>query len=207
VVWVESLVRGRPIPGGGRPEAWGFDSRTHELLVLRQGPALLGKEVFTQLGTLPASRVTFAVPENGTDQHSFPPEYPSTTRSRAVSLDTARTALPGAAPLWLGPRFRGHRLRGVKTGTEGMRGKNGSVLLPAPFVSFDYGVVKLKEFGATRPWTYLHGPQPGRLLLDTFSVGELVRGGVLVTMGWGPVTTSLDRATSLAVARALRPLR
>jgi len=216
VVWVEPLLSGHRIPGGAVPERWGLDARTHRPIVSQDRALwpdghirLSVQTVFTPLGSLPARTVGFAVPEGGAPRGSVPPEPEEAVNSRAASLDAARTAV-GRTALWLGPTFRGHRLRGIRIGTDGIRAKTGRTLLPARFVSFDYGVVELKEFGAARPFWALHGPAAGRLLFDNNARASLARGGLLAVMTpgtpGGSESISLDRTLALAVARALRPV-
>jgi hypothetical protein len=216
VIWVQSLVNGRPIPGGCC-ERWALDARTHEILVRRQfgrvdtpgRPPYWQQNVYTRLRDLPARSVAFAVPEGRPQsQHSFPPEPGVATEKHTSSLRAASNAL-GKAPLWLGPRFRGHRLLRVDLGTEGMKAKTGKVLLPAPFVSFDYGVVTLQEFGSKRSWRYGQGPAPGRLFLFGDSQAEVSREQVLVVATTGDpdrVNFQFDSRSALALARALQPV-
>jgi hypothetical protein len=165
-------------------------------------------EIFTVLKDLSAGRFRFAAPE-GVEalQHSFPPSPELVTRKRPSSVSALGNTL-GTAPLWLGPSFRGHPLRRVEVGTEGFRAKPGTVLMPARFVSFDYGVVKLQEFGAQRSFRLLQGPRSGQALVFNDDA-EITRGRLLVVAHQVPSrtrTTVVAVAGALAVARALRPL-
>lgn len=209
VIWVESLANGRPVTVNGF-ERWGLDARTHEALVRRGAAKVPGDgrfaqdEAFTRLKDLPGKSVTFAVPDGGAPDGSFPPVLPLATQSRASSLGAVGTTL-GTAPLWLGRSFRGHRLLRVETGTEGMRAKTGKVLDRVPFVSFDYGIVKLREFGAKRSFRQLQGPPSGQVFFS-YSDAAVTRGDLLVLAGVGDRGPRLDRAAALALAKALRPL-
>jgi hypothetical protein len=209
VIWVESLANGRPVTVNGL-ERWGLDARTHEALVRREvakvprGGRFQQDEAFTRLKDLPAKSVTFAVPDAVPSDHAFPPHFQPASESRTSSLGAAGKTL-GTAPLWLGRSFRGQRLLRVETGTEGMRAKAGKVLERAPFVSFDYGIVKLREFGAKRSFTQLQGPPSGRMFLS-YSDASVTRGDLLVLVRGGDRSVRLDRALALALAKALQPL-
>lgn len=81
-----------------------------------------------------------------------------------------------------------------------------AVLRRAPFVSFDYGNVKLQEFGSKRPFWYEQGPRPGRIVYDGRRAA-LTRDGLvlLATLGEEPYGPD-HRVVALAVANALRPV-
>ncbi len=190
-----------------------YDAATHRLVGSRRfvGPKGRGfwfESVFTVLRDLPASRVTFVVPVGGVaDIHSYPPSPQPDTVQKASSVRAARSAL-GTVPLWLGSSFRGHKLEGVEVGTEGMftEGFSGAVLRRAPFVTFDYGKVKLQEFGSKRPFWYEQGPRPGRIVYDG-GRAALTRDGLLLLATLGEAPTGPDhRVVALAVANALRPV-
>src|SRR5207244_2131841 len=130
-----------------------------------RGRRIVNEQIFTVLKDLPARSVRFAAPKGASAlQHSFPPVPELVTRKHASSVSAVGNTL-GTAPLWLGPSFRGHHLRRVEVGTEGFSAKPGVTLLPAKFVTFDYGVVKLQEFGSQRSFRFLQGPRPGQALV------------------------------------------
>jgi hypothetical protein len=213
VIWVEALANGHPIPGGCC-ERWGVDAHTHSVLARRQygrvdapgRPRYWQQNVYTKLTDLPAKSVAFAVPEGGLQrQHDFPPNPGLAVEKHSSSLRAAGDTL-GKAPFWLGPRFRGHRLLRIEVGTEGMEAKAGKVLVPASFVSFDYGIVKLQEFGSKRSFRYGQGPPSGRIFLFGSQL-EVNRDGILVVMTVGdPASFRVDRPSALSVARALLPV-
>jgi hypothetical protein len=209
VIWIEPRVAAG---GSNVVERYGLDARTHEVLVYREsvGRRLFIEQVYTWLKELPASSVRFVVPKGGAPELSFPPSPDPSTQSRPSSLSAASRVL-GRTPLWLGASFRGHKLRGVEVGTEGMftRGYSGTVLRKAPFVTFDYGNLALQEFGSTRPFWYEQGPRPGQIAYDGRVV--LARDGLLVLATPKGVVTPKElgpdsRALALAVARFLRPV-
>ena len=101
-----------------------------------------------------------------------------------------------------GPTFRGHRLRRVETGTEGFKAKTGRSLLPARFLSFDYGAVKLREFGTQRSFRFLQGPLGGQIIVFG-NYAETTRGRLLVV---AEEQSGIAPAETLVMARALRPL-
>jgi hypothetical protein len=210
VIWVESLANGRPVSVNGE-ERWGLDARTHEVLVRRTLARIPGQgqfredEAFTRLKDVPARNITFAVPEGGAPDHGFPPQLELATSSRASSLSGVRKTL-GTVPLWLGPRFRGHRLVRAEVGTEGIRAKTGRVLLHVPFVSFDYGIVKLQEYGPHRSFRVLNGPPGGRIFFYNGAEVDVTRDKLLIVARLGDKSFRLDRAAALALTKALRPL-
>ena len=143
------------------------------------------------------------MPEGGGALHSFPPSPQADTESSSSSLRAARDAI-GAVPLWLGPRFQGAKLESVEVGTEGMKAQTGATLLPARFVTFDYGTVKLQEFGSDHPFWYEQGPRPGRVVIDSGTRAALTRGGVLVVAE--SEGQFFDAGSALAIVKALRPV-
>lgn len=209
VIWIKL----GPVAGSSNiVERYGLDARTHEVLAYRESARkrLFIGMVFTWLKELPSSSVRFVVPKGGAPEHSFPPSPDPSTQSRPSSLSAASRVL-GRTPPWLGASFRGHRLRGVEIGTEGMftRGLSGTVLRKAPFVTFDYGSLALREFGSTRPFWYEQGPRPGRIVYDGRVV--LPRDGLLVLATPKEVVTPKElgpdsRAMALAVAKSLWPV-
>jgi hypothetical protein len=182
-----------------------YDARSHEVVGKRSSFGPL-EEVYTLLPDLPAARFSFVVPEGGGALRSFPPSPQQATDSHSSSLRAARHEL-GASPLWLGPRFRGQRLRSVEVGTEGMKARDGATLRRTRFVSLvygvDYGSIKLQEFQVRQtPFWYAQGPLAGRVVLD--GRAALTRDGVLVIAERDSLP--MNRALALAVAKALRPL-
>jgi hypothetical protein len=206
VIWVENLV---PQNTSSRPQATGervaFDVRTHEPVARRaQAPGLT--EFFSRLPNLPGKSVKFIVPDGGAPRNSYPPGD-GFTDSTPRPVDQTQKAL-GRTPFWLGRSYHGHRLQSAAVGTVGEKAANGARLDAVPFVSFDYGVVRLQEFGKS-PYFFEHGPPHGKLLLDA-SEAALRRNGVLVlasTAGPAVDTPSGSLAAALAMAKALRPLR
>src|SRR5438477_3429575 len=203
VVWVKSLG----IAGNG-DERWALDAVTHRPIVYRsvfsrlRGRTFVQDEVFTVLPDLPAKSFRFIVPEGGAQkEHSFPPSPELVTQARPTSASAVRDVL-GTPPLWLGPSFRGHRLRRVENGTEGFKSKTGRTLLPARFVSFDYGAVKLREFGTQRSFRFLQGPLGGQIIVFG-NYAETTRGRLLVV---AEGQSGIAPAEALVMARALRPL-
>ena len=189
-----------------------YDAVTHRLVGSRRfvgskGRGVWFESVFTVLPDLPASRVTFVVPVGGVAApHSYPPFPQPDIVTQDSSRRDARSAL-GRVPVWLGPSFRGHKLQRVEVGSYGMftRGR-GAVLRRAPFVTFDYGNIKLEEFGSKRPFDYEQGPRPGRIVYD--GRAALTRDGLLVFANGKELGGFVPdhRAMALAVARGLRPV-
>jgi hypothetical protein len=201
-VWVKSLGI-----GGNADDRWALDPATHQPVVYRtvsrlRGRSFVNDEVFTVLPDLPAKDFRFAVPEGGAQQsHSFPPLPELVTQARATSVSAVGDVL-GTPPLWLGQSFRGHRLRRLETGTEGFRAKTGRTLLPAKFVSFDYGALKLREFGAQRSFRFLQGPFGGEILVFGGNA-EFTRGALLIVAAG---QSAIAPAEAIALAKALRAL-
>jgi hypothetical protein len=212
VVWVEPLLNGRPIPGCACTR-WALDARTHEPIVQRNQSRPPGTtkvvavqdEVFSVRSDLPAAKIRFAVPEGGAPRdRSFPSFLPQSVTTHPASLGAAEHAVDHV-PLWLGRSFEGHRLRRIQVGTDALRAKTGRRLLAAPVVQFDYGPFTLKEYGSTRPWWYLQGPRPGRMMLEWQTRAALARGGLLVVAEVTGTDFRLDRAAALRIGRGLRP--
>jgi hypothetical protein len=198
VIWVRSLVSNIGVQTGDR---LAYGVRTHELVGKRSTTFPWVTEVYTLLPDLPAGGFSFVVPEGGGALHSFPPSPQTDTESSSSSLRAARDAI-GAVPFWLGPRFQGARLESVEVGTEGMKARTGATLRPARFVTFDYGTVKLQEFGSNHPFWYEQGPRPGRVVIDSGTRAALTRDGVLV-LAQGQF---FDAGSALAIVKALRPV-
>ena len=207
VVWVEGLVQ----PADGKPylsgDQVGYDAVTHEPLVLRtiarSGPLQVAGKPFrghvfygswlTFLPTLPGKDVSFVVPKGGASRNDGLKEalFEKTTIDRAADVI-------GRRPLWLGPSYRGHRLRFIQSAVSGSENAKGRGVAPVPFVRFDYGPFRIDEFGDRRPRWLIHGP-PAGTLWD--SRGELVYGrdGVLA-MVW---PFDERRPAALALVRSL----
>jgi hypothetical protein len=209
VVWVELVNRsvGGKLHLGGDQVA--FDTVTHQPVALRtieRTGRLKGTtfsiNAITVLPNLPGKSVSFVVPEGGAGRNP-PNPLVIVTGQR---LPAARSAL-GRTPLWLGRSFHGHRLVSIVVGREGQQSQNvkGQALPPVgfvPFARFDYGSFAMWEFGSKRPWWYLTGPPAGKLLL----AGDLffARDGVSVDVRPTGAKFQLDRATALAMARAMQ---
>jgi hypothetical protein len=207
VVWVEAIVenspQGRNKPSGIRVA---LDERTHKPVAHSSTPVGID-EFYSWLPDLPAGRVKFVVPDGGATQNIFPPVGSPITHAAPRPVNRTLEVL-SRTPLWLGRSYQGHRLKSVSVGSEGEAAANGATLTPVPFVSFDYGVFKLKEFGKG-PYDFEHGPPRGKLLVGP-GTNALRRDGVLVLVSrTGPAaqTPSGSLASALALAKALRPLR
>jgi len=219
VIWVEPLRNGHRLKRDF--ERVGFDAKTHvpfvEEYFVRRSAGLYDGWSVADVNQLPAKSVSFAVSPGGAlrtdhDIRTF----------RARGLAAAGHTL-GFRPWWLGKAFLGHRLRLTDVGTYALRGNTGHRIRPAPFVRFDYGAFTVEEYGAKRPSWFQSGPEPGRALIDSLrslpglafpGFGTqprgriaLVRHGRLVIVWVRSRRVALDRATALAVARTLRPLR
>jgi len=199
VIWLEAIG-----PSGAPPiERVALDVRTHEPVARKEN--FLGMtEFFSQLPNLSGRSVKFVVPDGGAPQNSYPP---GSGFSHAVPrpVDQTQKAL-GHTPFWLGESYEGHRLQSAAVGTEGLKAANGAKLESAPFVSFDYGVVRLQEFAQRPPGQPL--PPQGKLLL-TGERAALLHNGILVVAdltGAAGHTPSNSLAAALALAKALRPV-
>jgi hypothetical protein len=212
VIWVRGVSKRR----GDSPVA--LDALTHKPAGTRSlfRGDVVDEQVYRFLGDVSPTGVSFAVPEDGVAKSSFPYAVPGPLLSGGSSLREAREILR-PRPLWLGPTFQGHPLRLVQTVTWGMRAGR-HIVGGVKGVSFDYGIVRLEEFGTHRPFS-AQGPRPGRLVLNASPpVATLSRGGLLVRSDLEQVVKwhtdarlvkrdlAKARATALAVARALRPL-
>jgi hypothetical protein len=203
VVWLEGLVLNQPnAPGRPSGDRVALDAVTREPVEHRQSGRgrILSDERFTVLPDLPASRVSFAVPEGGATWGSFPPSPEAVTHVDAKGLNAASDAL-GTQPVWLGREFRGQPLRSVEVGTVGVKTRTGAMIRPARFVRLDYGTVTIQEFGKQRPYYYEHGPKPGTLVIEAGSGPVLQKDGLLVMV---QSSQGIDRAAALTIARALR---
>ena len=205
VIWLEGLVNGhRSSPSSGFDRV-ALDVVTHRP-VAKQNFArgrLFYAERYSVLGDLPGKSVSFVVPNGGVPQRSFPPFPNSPEHAAKGDLRKARAAL-GQVPLWLGPRFGGHPLRAVEIGTQDAVAPNGHVLARAKFVRFDYGTVRVQEYGRDRPYGFRNGPRPGRIALTGSAM--LTRDGLLVIAEPFHRAKPIDRAAALALAKALRPV-
>jgi hypothetical protein len=203
VIWLESLVNGKPSPRGTGGDRVALDSVTHRPLVKRTfiRGRLFYEELYSLLSDLPGKRVSFVVPDSGAARNSFPPLPNSPSSSRRATLAAAGRAL-GPAALWLGESHRGHRLRSVEVGTQVAEAPNGSILQRAKFVRFNYGGIRLQEFGRVKPLGFVGGPRPGRILVGDNIM--LSRDGLLVIGELQPLP--IDTTAALALAKALRPV-
>jgi hypothetical protein len=205
VIWLEGLVNGHRSPPSKGFDRVALDAVTHRP-VAKQTFArgrLFYAERYSVLGDLPGKSVSFVVPNDGAPQRSFPPFPNSPEHAAKAELRKARFAL-GQVPLWLGPRFDGPPPRAVEIGTQDAVAPNGHVLDRAKFVRFDYGTVRLQEYGRDRPFGFRNGPRPGRISLTGSAM--LTRDGLLVIAEPFGRTNRIDRAKALALAKALRPV-
>lgn len=203
VIWLEGLVNGKPSPPSIHADRVALDSVTHRPLAKRTfiHGRLWYEEAYSLLSDLPGKRVSFVVPDGGASRNSFPPAPNSRSSSRKATPAAARSVL-GPAALWLGETYRGHRLRSVEVGTEIAGAPNGSVLQRAKFVRFNYGSIRLQEYGRVKPAGFVSGPRPGRILVGDNIM--LSRNGLLVIAGVQPLP--IDTTAALALAKALRPV-
>jgi hypothetical protein len=202
-IWLEGLVSGKPNPPSSGGERVAIDSVTHRPLAKRtfNRGRLWYEEAYSVLSDLPGKRVSFVVPDGGAARNSFPPGPNTRSSSHKATPAAARSAL-GPTALWLGERYRGHRLRSVDVGTEVAKAPDGSVLQRTKFVRFDYGTVRLREYGRVKPFGFVHGPRPGRIFVD-YNI-MLSRDGLLVIGELQPLP--IGTSAALALARALRPV-
>ncbi len=199
VIWVEQIG-----PSGAPAIARvALDVRTHEPVARKEN--FLGMtEFFSRLPNLSGRSVKFVVPDGGAPRNSYPPGSGFFHEAPRPVDQTKKTL--GRSPYWLGQSYQGHRLRSAAVGTEGLKAANGTKLESAPFVSFDYGVVRLQEF-AHRPSGQPLPPQ-GKLLL-TGERAALLHNGILVVAdltGAAGHSSSNSLAAALALAKALRPV-
>jgi hypothetical protein len=199
VIWVELITPA----GAPSVERVALDARTHEPVARKEN--FLGMtEYFSRLPNLAGRSVKFVVPDGGAPQNSYPPGS-GFSDSVPRPVDQTKKAL-GRTPYWLGQSYQGHRLQSGAVGTEGLKAANGAKLETAPFVSFDYGVVRLQEF-AHRP-SGLPLPPQGKLLL-TGERAALLHNGILVVADLTSAAghnASDSLAAALALAKALRPV-
>jgi hypothetical protein len=195
VVWIE---------GGGTQVA--YAAPTHEPVAVRtivRGGRFDGRvfsfDAIRLLPNLPADRVSFAVPDGGAPRNAGLKQVDF----RKSSLATARAVL-GRAPLWLGPRFRGHRLRFVQTARTGGEAGDGGAAGLVPFVRLDYGAFRIDELGRELP-LWFSEPPPGVVWAHRGLDFAFARSGVLVTVvGTGvPVRATVDAALVAGFAKAL----
>jgi hypothetical protein len=200
VIWLEALTSGKPSRGGDRVA---LDSVTHRPLARRSFARgrLFYEERYSLLRDLPAKSVSFVVPDGGAVRNSFPPLTSAPSSSRKATLAVAQHAV-GPAALWLGKSYRGQPLRSVEVGADVSKAPNGSVLRRAKFVRFDYGSIRLQEFGRVKPLGFVSGPRPGRILVGGNIM--LSRDGLLVIADVQPLP--IDTAAALGLAKALRPI-
>jgi hypothetical protein len=212
VVWVEQLNRsvGGKLQLGGDQVA--FDAVTHQPVALRsieRSGRFKGRtfsfDAISVLPNLPGQDVSFVVPKGGAGRN--PPNPVMTVTGQR--LPAARAAL-GRTPLWLGRSFHGQRLAAVVVGRQGQQAQRVSgQRLPAvgfvPFVRFDYGRFAVWEFGRDRPMWYLHSPSAGKLVVTGSDV-MFERDGIGVDIRPSGAKFRLDRATALALVKALRPV-
>ena len=205
VIWLEGLVNGHRNPPSKGFDRVALDVVTHRPVAKQNfaGGRLFYAERYSVLGDLPSKSVSFVVPNGGAPQRSFPPFPNSPEHATKAELRKARVEL-GQVPLWLGPRFDGHPLRAVEIGTQDAVGPNGNVLARAKFVRFDYGTVRLQEYGRDRPFGFRNGPRPGRIALTGSAM--LTRDGLLVIAEPFHRAKPIDRTAALALAKALRPV-
>jgi len=203
VIWLEALVSGKPSRPGTGGDQVALDSVTHRPLVKRSviGGRVFYEERYSLLADLPGKSVSFVVPDGGAARNSFPPAPTSRSSSRRATLATARRAV-GPPALWLGESHRGHRLRSVEVGTQMAKAPNGSVLQRAKFVRFNYGSIRLQEFGRVKPLGFVRGPRRGRILVGDNIM--LRRDGLLVIAEVEPLP--IGTTAALALAKALRPV-
>ena len=206
IVWLESLVNGRPDPRAAGYDRVAVDVTTHRPVARRsfaKGRAFY-EEAYSVLGDLPAKDMTFVVPDGGAARNSFPPFPSGTSHSRGAGLQRARVAL-GIVPLWLGPRFAGHALKSVAIGSDDAIAPNGiDQLRRAPFVRFDYGAFSVREYGRVRPFGFVDGPARGRIVVGDNL--ELSRDGLLVIAEFPGRSQPFERSAVLEFANALRPV-
>jgi hypothetical protein len=229
VIWLTERRRDGVYPDGKRI---GLDAVTHDPVVARsliRGKLISESWILERKPDIAANDFAFVVPDGGFGQYtkiSSTADF-TATGSKPFAL-RARKAL-GRTPLWLGGRFRGHRLQGLVIGTKSLETPDGTRLHPARYVIYDYGIVRLQEFGAKRPTGYEQGPRPGSVVVEKSLAFEasastsgaqsvrvealeptasLSRDGVLVLFSPPllPPRVHIDRTSAVELAEALRPV-
>jgi hypothetical protein len=208
------------VHGRGTLSNWGqvaLDARTHQPVGTQ---AIYKGQVFDEMAykfleDVPRTRFSFVVPDGGAAPNAFPFPAPASWNPKMSSLSAVRDVL-GTDALWLGPRFRGRRLRSVEVSTVGTRAANGSVAGHAKVVSFIYGNVGLDEYGGERPFAE-QNPRAGKIVIwrewarfghrSLLVVADLSRLFRWRSNSRGFAKNYADaRRNALAVAKALRPV-
>jgi hypothetical protein len=213
-------------------ERIGLDPVTHQPVValsLIQGKIIWESWILERKPDIGADDFAFVVPDGGFGLYGA--ESTGTDLAATGSnpfVLRARKAL-GRTPLWLGDSFRGHRLEGVVIGTRFVETPNGARLHPARYVIYDYGIIRLQEFGTSRPTGHEQGPRPGSVVVEKFAeiaaststsgahsvtvktqepTASFSRDGVLVLFSPPllPPRVHIDGASAVALAKALRPV-
>jgi hypothetical protein len=208
VIWIAPKQAGGFAAYPGEGERIGLDSRTHAPVAERQlsnGKVAAEAQVLARKPDIAAGKFAFIV-------RTFAPPLQGTPFFHATGRDPlalrAQRAL-GQRPLWLGPRFDGHRLQAVAIGST-FDPPTGIQSNAVPFVNYDYGNVNITEFSASDLYGPGRGPLPGRMTLQgpSSSLGmQLRQSGVFVMAREAhPGTYVVDRAGALRIARALRPV-
>jgi hypothetical protein len=160
---------------GQRPQAASevervaLDARTHEFVgyrTLLRGKPTAESWVLARMPDVSSDRFWFLVPNQGFGRPlAYSPTADFQAHGPSPFAHRAQRAL-GRPPLWLGERYLGHRLQLVTIGTRAMATQSGVRLRPTKFVLYDYGIVRIEEFGG-RPYDHLQGPARGRLIIQT----------------------------------------
>jgi hypothetical protein len=214
-------------------ERIGLDPVKHQPVVARsliKGKVISESWILERKPDIAASELAFVVPDGGFGlwvRDSSSVDF-TATGPKPYAL-RARKAL-GRTPLWLGDRFRGHRLQGVIIGRKFLEMSTGARLRPARYVIYDYGIVRLQEFGASRPSGHEQGPLAGSVSVERSASYEvassagssrssvrieqqeptasLTRDGLLVLFSPPllPPLVHIDRASVIELAKALQPV-
>ena len=204
VIWLEGLVNGhRSPPSKGSIASHSTSSPT--------SPSLSAASLAAGCSTRSATPFSATCPARASPSSCRTAE-PLSVRFRR--FQTRRSMPPrwaaqgsrraGAGSALARASFRRPPLRAVEVGTSDAVAPNGHVLARAKFVRFDYGTVKLQEFGRDRPFGFRKGPRPGRIVVNGSAM--LTRGGLLVIAGTGGRAKPIDGAAALRLAKALRPV-